>query len=111
GTQTQTATAPTGFAPTGTIQPAAGYDTPTLTWTASTNVSHYIVYLADVTNPNNPIVNYVVVPGTATSYTESQGLTPCHSYQYNIGAASDNGAAVDWGALTTFTLGTLVVSL
>jgi predicted outer membrane repeat protein len=100
---------PTNLAPTGTLTPATGYDTPTLTWTGVTGANHYQIYLMDNTAGGTPVLKYV--SATGTSFQVTGGLTPGHSYTFYVGASSADGAYVVFSQGQTFTLGALAVQL
>jgi hypothetical protein len=95
-----TLAAPVLTGPTGTIATAAGFDTPTFSWTGVTGASRYLVSILDDTT-GALVVNASV---TGTSYTASMGLTPGHRFTATVAAASANGTAF-WSSPDDFSLG------
>ena len=92
----------------GTITAAAGYDTPTFSWSSVAGAGSYYLYVADNLTPQQPLIANSSITGTSFTPDLSQALTPGHSYTWYIGAVSTNGIAVAWSAPQSLSLPSLV---
>jgi hypothetical protein len=96
-----------GSIPTNTpIPAAAGYDTPTFSWSAVTGANHYYLYVMDATT-QTVVVNLNNVTGT--SLTSPVGLNPGDSFTWQVGALPADGAinGASFVAGHTFSLASL----
>ena len=96
--------APTPVSPAGIIPLSPGFDTPTFVWTAPSGpaiANHYYLYVLDTTTGKVAYANANVF---GTSYVDSAGLTPGHTFAWYIGAESTNNGAIVWSGPQGFSL-------
>ena len=96
--------APMQNGPSGAIAAANGYDTPTFSWNSVTGASLYWLYVVDATT-GAVVVNNAKI--TATSFTDSAGLTPGHSFTWYIAAEGANGGGASFSGPQSFSLAAL----
>jgi uncharacterized protein (TIGR03118 family) len=90
---------PTPAGPSGTLTS----DQPTFNWSAVGLSAHYDVWVSDLTTG----VGGVVGSSTTTSFADTAGLTPGHSFRWWVRADSTSGSAGSWSASTDFAIAAL----
>ena len=80
-------------------------DQPSFNWSPATLAAKYDVWVTDM----NTGIGGVVGTSTATSFADSAGLTPGHSFRWWVRADSTNGSAGSWSVPTNFTIPALMI--
>jgi hypothetical protein len=82
---------------------ALSTDQPTFGWSATTLAARYDVWVTDL----NTGVGDVVGRSATTSFFDSAGLTPGHSFRWWVRTVSTNGATGSWSAPSDFSVALL----
>ena len=100
--------APTLIAPSGTIAPSSGYDTPTFTWSS---VPDAVQYAIDVKDTSAGVTAVYTANFGGTSFTPSQPLLAGHNYVWSVGAEGTRADAgpVAWSSTANFSVEALAV--
>ena len=78
-------------------------DQPTFNWSAVGLAARYDVWVTDL----NTAVGGIVGNSTTTSFADTAGLTPGHSFRWWVRADSTNGSAGSWSVPTNFAIAAL----
>jgi hypothetical protein len=90
---------PGPIGPSGTLS----NDQPTFNWSAVGLAARYDIWVTDL----NTGVGGIVGNSTTTSFADTAGLTPGHSFRWWVRADSTNGSAGSWSVPTDFAIAAL----